>query len=85
MTAFDEPLWAGLMADIIEHEKNEKLGREEAAARLRALADQLGRHNEVTFVKGGKDVTVRVPDQVEFSLEVEVGDDESEIEIEISW
>lgn len=72
------------MADIIEHEKNESLRREEAAARLHEIADQLARHNEITFVQSGRDVTVSVPDQVELSVEVEVGE-KSEIEIEISW
>lgn len=70
--------------DIVENEKKETLHREEAAARLRQIADQLARHNEITFVKDGKDVTVSVPDQVELSVEVEVGE-ESEIEIEICW
>lgn len=29
--------------------------------------------------------TVKVPNEVTFKFEVELGDDESEIEIEISW
>lgn len=72
------------MADMIEHEKDEFLRREDAAARLREIADQLARHNEITFVQGGKDVTLSVPDEVKLSVEVEVGE-EKEIEIEISW
>lgn len=69
---------------LIEHESEERLTREQAAARLRELADQLARHNEVAFEKDGLPIRVDVPDEVTFSLEIEVGD-ESEIEIEIKW
>jgi amphi-Trp domain-containing protein len=70
---------------LIEHESEERLRREDAAARLRALADELSRQNEVTFVREGKRYTVEVPDEVEFSLEIEVGAEGSEIEVEIKW
>lgn len=70
--------------ELMEHEKKERLSREQAAQRLRDLADQLARHNEVSFVREGKTLSVKVPDQVELKLEVEVGE-ESEIEIELSW
>lgn len=71
--------------DLIEHTSDERLRREEAADRLRALADQLSRHNEVSFERDGLRFKVRVPDEVSFSLEVEVGDEESEIEVELKW
>ena len=70
---------------LIEHESEERLRREDAAARLRALADELSRQNKVTFVREGKRFTIEVPDEVEFSLEIEIGDDGSEIEVEIKW
>lgn len=69
----------------IEHETEVRIRREQAAERLRALADELSRHNEVSFVREGKQFTVSVPDEVVFSLEVEVGVDENEIEVELSW
>ena len=69
---------------LIEHETESELRREEAAERLRELADQLSRHNQISFVRDGMKYTVDVPDRVQFSLEVEVGE-ESEIEIEITW
>jgi amphi-Trp domain-containing protein len=69
----------------IEHSSEERLRREEVAARLRELADQLARHNEVAFQKDGMRYRVKVPDEVTFTLEVEAGGDESEIEIELSW
>ena len=71
--------------DLIEHENEETLSREAAAARLREIADQLSRHNEIAVDLNGLKTKVKVPDEVTFSLEVEVGDEGSEIEIEISW
>lgn len=70
--------------ELLEVEESVKLRREDAAARLRALADQLSRHNQVEFVRGGIKYSVKVPDEVELSLEIEVGDD-NEIEIELKW
>ena len=71
--------------DLIEHEHEEQMTREEAAKRLHALADQLERHNQVEFTKGGIRTSVKVPKQVTLALEVEVGDEGSEIEVEIRW
>ena len=70
---------------LIEHETEETLRREEAAARLRALADELSRQNEVSFLREGTRYTVKVPDEVTFSLEIEVGEEGSEIEVELKW
>jgi amphi-Trp domain-containing protein len=71
--------------ELIEHATKERLSREAAAERLRRLADELSRHNDVSFSRDGRRYTVDVPDEVEFSLEVEIGDDGSEIEVEIEW
>lgn len=71
--------------EIVEHSSEEVLRREDAAQRLRELADQLSRHNKVTFSKDGRRYTVDVPDQVTLSLEIEVGAESSEIEVEITW
>ena len=69
----------------IEHATEERLRREEAAKRLHQLADELTRQNELSFVRDGKQFTVKVPDEVTFTLEVEIGADESEIEVELAW
>ncbi|MEZ5309205.1 MAG: amphi-Trp domain-containing protein [Microthrixaceae bacterium] len=69
---------------LIDYSKEEKLSREAAAERLRELADQLSRHNQVAFEDDGRRFTVDVPDEVEIKLEVEIGD-KNEIEFEISW
>jgi amphi-Trp domain-containing protein len=71
--------------ELVEVTEEQTLTREAAAARLRALADQLARHNQVEFVRDGLRYTAKVPAEVTLSVEIELGDDGSEIEIEISW
>lgn len=71
--------------DLFEYSTEETLKREAAAERLRQLADQLSRKNEIEVEREGMRYTVKVPNEVTFKFEVELGDDESEIEIEISW
>lgn len=73
------------MADeLLEITEKQTMSREGAAARLRTLADQLARHNQVEFVRNGMAFTAKVPAEVELSIEVEIGE-ESEIEIELNW
>ena len=71
--------------DLVEVSEKQRLSREEAAARMHAIADALARHNEVEFERGGLRFKVHVPDEVELKVEIEVGDDERELEIEITW
>jgi amphi-Trp domain-containing protein len=71
--------------NLIEHTVEERVTREAAADRLRALADQLSRHNEVSFLVEGVRHTVDVPDDVTYTLEIEVGAEGSEVEVELKW
>jgi amphi-Trp domain-containing protein len=71
--------------DIFEVETKERLSREDAAARLRDLADMLSRHNDVEFERGGMRFKVHVPDEVEMKIELEIESDERELEIELTW
>jgi amphi-Trp domain-containing protein len=71
--------------ELIEIETERTMGREEAAKWLHALADSLERHNEVQFERDGLRFRVRVPDEVRVELELEVGDEGSSIEVELSW
>lgn len=71
--------------NLIEHETSEPMRREAAADRLREIADQLSRQNSLSFVKEGINHTVKVPNDVTFEFEIEVGDDESEIEMTVKW
>jgi amphi-Trp domain-containing protein len=71
--------------DLIEITEKERLSREDAAARLHALADMLAKHNDVEFERGGMRFKVHVPDEVAFKLEIEIDDEERELEIELKW
>jgi amphi-Trp domain-containing protein len=71
--------------DLFEIDETHHLRREDAAARLHALADALARHNTVEFERAGSRITVQVPDEVDLKIEVEIGDDERELEIELTW
>ena len=71
--------------DLLEIERTETLRREELARRLHAFADSLARHNEVEFDRGGMHFKLKVPDEVRVKVELEVADDETELEIELTW
>jgi amphi-Trp domain-containing protein len=68
-----------------ETNQTQHLSREEAAARLHDLADALARNNAVEFSQADRRITVRVPDEVDLKIEVELGDEENELEIELTW
>ena len=70
--------------DLFEIAETQHLRREEAAARLHALADALADNNSVEFERDGRRITVSVPDEVDLRVEVELGDN-NEVEIELTW
>ncbi|GAA1435801.1 hypothetical protein GCM10009641_32910 [Mycobacterium cookii] len=70
--------------DLFEMDETRTMSREEAASKLRALADSLAQHNSVEFARDGGRVTVAVPDEVKLKVEVELGG-KNEIEIELTW
>ncbi|MCW2769637.1 MAG: hypothetical protein JWR27_1070 [Aeromicrobium sp.] len=70
--------------DLFEIHTTQRLSREQAAARLHALADALSRHNSIELERDGRRVTVSIPDQVDLKIEVELGE-ENELEIELTW
>jgi amphi-Trp domain-containing protein len=61
------------------------LGREEAAARLRAIADELASGNDIVLERDHLRFVARVPDQVALKIEFEIEDDGAEFEIELTW
>lgn len=71
--------------ELFEIDDSQRMRREEAAERLRTLADALARHNQVEFVRDGRRIVVDVPDEVNLKVEVEISDDERELEIELTW
>jgi amphi-Trp domain-containing protein len=72
--------------DGFEVERRETLTREEAATRLRRIANLLSRSGEeAEFERGGMKFKVAVPDRVGWKVELELDDEESELEIELKW
>jgi amphi-Trp domain-containing protein len=71
--------------DLIDFEQERTLSREDAAAWLHQLADSLARHNSFEFVREGLKYTVKVPNEVELEVEIEIGADGTSLEIEINW
>jgi amphi-Trp domain-containing protein len=72
--------------DNFEVEKRETLTREEAATRLRRIANLLsGAGEEVKFDRGEMNFKVSIPERVQWKVELEMGDDGSELEIELKW
>ena len=83
-TAVDDAM-GGTTVKLLDLEQETVLNREELAAQLRELADSLARHNEIAFTRSGRQYRVAVPDDVQVEVELEVGDDGTSLEIEISW
>ena len=71
--------------DILEIEEKQTMSLEEAAARLRTFADNLARHNDIEFERGGTHIKVHVPDEVKVKVELDLETDERELEIELTW
>jgi amphi-Trp domain-containing protein len=71
--------------ELLETETEEKLRREAAADKLRQIADMLSKHNEVSFMREGLRYTAKVPNEVTYSLEIELTDTGGELEIELKW
>jgi amphi-Trp domain-containing protein len=71
--------------DLLEISQKERIGREAAAQRLHELADALARDNDVELERNGMHIKVHVPDEIELKVELEVEDDGTELEIELTW
>jgi amphi-Trp domain-containing protein len=72
--------------DTFEVEKRETLSRDEAATRLRRIANLLsGSGEEVKFDRNEMKFKVAIPDHIEWKVELEINEKESELEIELKW
>lgn len=78
------PALADFGMELFEIEIEQRVNREEAAALLRRIADQLERHNEVVVEREGLRMRIGVPSDLTMEVEVEIGEENS-IEIELSW
>jgi amphi-Trp domain-containing protein len=70
---------------LLELEEKSTLSREEAAARLHAIADELASNNDVVIERDNIRFVAKVPDQVHLKVEFEVDGDGTELEIELTW
>jgi amphi-Trp domain-containing protein len=71
--------------DLVDLKEKTTLSREEAAARLRQIADELASGNDIVMERDRLRFVARVPDQVHMKIEFEVEEDGSEFEIELTW
>src|SRR5205085_10311664 len=71
--------------ELLELKEKTNLPREEAAARLREIADELASGNDIVLQSGQLRFVSRVPDEVQLKVEFEVEDGETEFEIELTW
>jgi amphi-Trp domain-containing protein len=69
----------------LELKEKSTMSREEAAARLRAIADELASGNDIILERGQARFVAKVPDEVALKIEFEVEDDKTEFAIELTW
>lgn len=72
--------------DMFEVQQKDTLTRKEVATRLRRLANLLaGDDEEIVFERGGMEFKVNMPETVNLKVELEIGSEEKELEIELTW
>jgi amphi-Trp domain-containing protein len=74
-----------LKVELVELKEKVTMSREDAAARLHAIADELGANNDVVIEREHIRFVAHVPDQVNLKVEFEIEDDGAELEIELTW
>ena len=70
---------------LMELKERTTLSREEAAARLHAIADELASGNDVMIEREDMRLVTHVPGQVNLKVVFEIEDDGTELEIEPAW
>jgi amphi-Trp domain-containing protein len=70
---------------LMELKNKTTVSREEAAARLHAIADELASGNDVVIEREDLRFVAHLPDQVNLKVEFELEDDGTELEIELTW
>ncbi len=71
--------------ELVELKEKSKVSREDAAARLHAIADELASNNDLVIERGDLRFVAHIPEQVTLKVEFEIEDDGSELEIELTW
>jgi amphi-Trp domain-containing protein len=70
--------------DLVEIKQKDRMQREEAAARLRQLADQLSATTTSSSSATASASRCTSPDEIQLKVELEIGDDGSELEVELT-
>jgi amphi-Trp domain-containing protein len=70
---------------LMELKNKTTLSREDAAARLHAIADELASGNDVMIEREDLRFVAHVPDRVNLKVEFEIEDDGTELELELTW
>ena len=78
------------MSDNTLFQFEQTMSRGDVAAYLREVADKLDAGGDLDFTAGGQSTSVRVPERVEFAVDVERdpgtnGSAEMEVEFELEW
>jgi amphi-Trp domain-containing protein len=68
----------------LELKERSTMAREDAAARLRAIADELASGNDIILERGEARFVAKVPDEVALKIEFEVEEDKTEFECGVS-
>lgn len=71
--------------ELVELKEKTTLSREQSAARVHAIADDVASNNDFVVEREHLRSVAHIPDQVQLKLEFEIGDDRSELEIELTW
>jgi amphi-Trp domain-containing protein len=69
----------------LELKEKSTMSREDAAARLHAIADELASDNGIILERGLTRFVAKVPNVAAVKIEFGVENDESEFEIELTW
>jgi amphi-Trp domain-containing protein len=69
----------------LELKEKSTMSREDAAARLHEIADELASGNDIILERGRARFVTKVPGEVALKIEFEVEDDKTEFEIELTW
>jgi amphi-Trp domain-containing protein len=69
----------------LELREKSTMSRENAGARLHAIADGIASGNDIILERGQAQFVAKVPDEVALKIAFEVEDDKTEFEIELTW
>jgi amphi-Trp domain-containing protein len=69
----------------LELKQKSTMSREAAAQRFHEITDELASGYDIVLEREGVRFVAKVPDAVALTIEFEVEDDETDVEIELTW